>query len=90
MTAGDTPAKTLEAYTNVTGKAPMMPEYGMGFWQCKLRYWTQEELLSVAREYKKREIPLDVIVADFFHWPNQGDWKFDEEYWLIRQVWYRN
>lgn len=81
VTAGDTPAEIMEAYAGVTGKAPMMPEYGMGFWQCKLRYWTQDELLSVAREYKKREIPLDVIVADFFHWPNQGDWKFDTEYW---------
>lgn len=81
VTAGDTPAEIMQAYAEVTGKAPMMPEYGMGFWQCKLRYWTQEELLSVAREYKKREIPLDVIVADFFHWPNQGDWKFDQEYW---------
>lgn len=81
VTAGDTPAMIEEAYANVTGKAPMMPEYGMGFWQCKLRYWTQEELLGVAREYKKRGIPLNVIVADFFHWPNQGDWKFDREYW---------
>lgn len=81
VTAGDTPAMIEEAYANVTGKAPMMPEYGMGFWQCKLRYWTQDELLSVAREYKKRNVPLDVIVADFFHWPNQGDWKFDRDYW---------
>lgn len=43
----------------------MMPEYGMGFWQCKLRYWNQEQLLEVAREYKKRNIPIDVIVCDF-------------------------
>ena len=56
---------------------PMMPEYGMGFWQCKLRYQTQDELLKVAREYKRRGLPIDVIVVDFFHWPLQGDWKFD-------------
>ena len=42
---------------------PMMPEYGMGFWQCKLRYWNQEQLLKVAREYKERKIPIDVIVC---------------------------
>ena len=35
----------------------------------------------MAREFKRRGLPLSVIVADFFHWPNQGDWKFDEEYW---------
>lgn len=81
ITAGDTPAEIEEAYADVTGKVPMMPEYGLGFWQCKLRYQTQEELLEVAREYKRRGLPLDLIVIDFFHWPTQGDWRFDETYW---------
>ncbi|MGF7144383.1 alpha-D-xyloside xylohydrolase [Anaerotaenia torta] len=81
ITAGDTPAEIEENYADVTGKAPMMPDYGMGFWQCKLRYQTQEELLSVAREYKRRNLPISVIVVDFFHWPLEGEWKFDEEYW---------
>ncbi len=75
--AGDSPAQIEEQYADVTGKTPMMPEYGMGFWQCKLRYRTQEEVLAVAREYKKRGIPLDVIVVDFFHWTRQGEFKFD-------------
>lgn len=79
--ADDTPAKIVEGYGAVTGTVPMMPEYGLGFWQCKLRYQTQEELLSVAREYKRRNLPIDVIVVDFFHWPRQGDWKFDPTYW---------
>ncbi len=78
--AGDTPAQLVEQYAAVTGKPPMMPEYGMGFWQCKLRYRTQEELLSVAREYHRRGVPLDVIIIDFFHWTFQGDWKFDPKY----------
>ena len=81
ITAADTPAEIEHAYADATGKVPMMPEYGMGFWQCKLRYQTQEELLEIAREYKKRQIPIDVIVVDFFHWPKQGDWRFDETYW---------
>ena len=59
----------------------MMPEYGLGFWQCKLRYQTQEELLQVVRGYRMRDLPIDLIVIDFFHWPMQGDWKFDEKYW---------
>ena len=81
ITAGDTPAEIERAYADVSGKVPMMPEYGMGFWQCKLRYQTQDELLGIAREYKKRGIPLDVIVVDFFHWPHQGDFCFDPDYW---------
>lgn len=81
ITAGDTPSEIEEAYAAVTGTVPMMPEYGLGFWQCKLRYQTQEELLTVAREYKRRNLPIDLIVIDFFHWPKQGEWKFDETYW---------
>ena len=81
ITAGDTPAEIEEAYANATGKVPMMPEYGMGFWQCKLRYQTQDEIMEVAREYHRRGLPVDVIVVDFFHWPHEGDWKFDLDYW---------
>ena len=81
VVVGDTPAEIEEAYAAVTGTVPMMPEYGLGFWQCKLRYQTQEELLEVAREYKRRNLPIDLIVIDFFHWPKQGEWKFDPVYW---------
>ena len=81
VTAGDTPREIEETYAAVTGTVPMMPEYGLGFWQCKLRYQTQEELLEVAREYKRRGLPIDLIVIDFFHWAVQGDWKFDPTYW---------
>lgn len=77
ITAGETPAKIIEQYTAVSGRAPMMPEYGMGFWQCKLRYRTQEEVLNVARTYHEMGLPLDVIVVDFFHWTRQGDFKFE-------------
>ena len=80
ITAGDRPADISLAYAKATGFAPMMPEYGLGFWQCKLRYWNQEQLLSVAREYKKRGLPIDVIVCDFFHWPKMGDYRFDPEF----------
>ena len=81
VTTGSSPAQILRAYTAVTGRPPMMPEHGLGYWQCKLRYSTQEELLEVAREHSRRGIPLDVIVADFFHWPAMGDFRFEEEFW---------
>lgn len=81
ITAGDSPEEIVQRYMAVTGRPPMMPEHGLGFWQCKLRYQTQEELLSVAREYHRRGIPLDVIVADFFHWTQEGTWAFDPQYW---------
>ena len=81
ITVGDTPKDILENYTAVTGRAEMFPEDLMGLWQCKLRYRTQDEVLTVARQYQKEGIKIDQIVIDFFHWTYQGDWKFDEKYW---------
>ena len=80
ITAGDTPAQIEEAYARATGKSPMMPEYGLGFWQCKLRYYNQEQVLRIAREYKERGITPDVLIIDYYHWPRCGDWRFDPEY----------
>lgn len=79
--AGDTPAEVMKKYADLTGHAPKFPAWASGFWQSKLRYEDQEELLSVAREYKKRGIPLAAIVIDYFHWTEQGEWKLDPKYW---------
>jgi alpha-D-xyloside xylohydrolase len=81
ITAADEPAGLLRAYGEVTGRAPMLPDWAAGFWQCKLRYQTQDELLGVAREYKRRGLPLSVIVIDYFHWTRQGEWRFDPDDW---------
>lgn len=81
ITAGDTPAEIELNYSAAAGRTPMMPEFGLGYWQCKLRYRTQEEILAVAREHKRRGLPMDAIVVDFFHWTMQGDFKFEKRDW---------
>ena len=70
--AGDTPAEVMAAYADRTGHAPVFPAWASGFWQSRLRYEDQEELLTIAREYKRLGIPLAAIVIDFFHWPSRG------------------
>ncbi|MBO5270304.1 MAG: glycoside hydrolase family 31 protein [Clostridia bacterium] len=89
--AGDTPKEIVEAYMDSVGHAPVMPDYALGFWQSRLRYRTQEELLSVARKYKELGIPLSVIVVDYYFFPADGDWRFDEKFWpdpngMIREL----
>jgi len=79
--SGESFGVIMEEYANLTGHAPPFPEWAAGFWQSKLRYKSQEELLSVAREYKKRGLPICAIVVDFFHWTQQGDWMWDPEQW---------
>lgn len=91
ITAGDDPKELIGAYTDVTGRVPVMPEYGLGFWQCKLRYYSQEEVLRVAREYHRRGIPVDMLIIDYFHWPKCGDFRFEEEFFpdpegMIREL----
>ena len=78
---GGTPRQVSRALADLTGHAPVMPHWATGFWQSRLRYETQEDLLAVARRYKEENIPLSVIVCDYFHWTEQGDYRFDPAYW---------
>lgn len=79
FTTAPLPATILSRYADAVGHAPALPHWATGFWQSKLRYRTQEELLEVARRYSDEGIPLSVIVSDFIHWPAMGDYRFDTE-----------
>jgi alpha-D-xyloside xylohydrolase len=81
FTAAPTPAEILSRYADATGHAPDLPEWASGFWQCKLRYLDQDELMGVAREHKRRGLPMSVIVTDYFHWSAMGDYRFDAAEW---------
>lgn len=78
---GQSYAAIMERYADVTGHAPVMPYWASGFWQCKLRYQSQDELLTAAREFKRLGLPLSVIVIDFLHWKRTGDWRLDPAFW---------
>jgi alpha-D-xyloside xylohydrolase len=69
----------IGGYRHLTGKAPIVPKWAMGFWQSRERYHTQRELTDVVKEYRKRNIPLDNIVLDWQYWedPKWGSHEFD-------------
>ena len=67
--AGETMDEIVCGYRTLTGKAPVMPKWAMGFWQSRERYKTQDELLSTLAEFRKRQIPIDNIVQDWNYWP---------------------
>lgn len=69
----------IKGYRTITGKSQIMPKWAMGFWQSRERYKTQDELLDVLREYRKRNIPIDNIVQDWSYWPEDawGSHDFD-------------
>ena len=63
----------IAGYRELTGKAPILPKWAYGFWQSRQRYETQDQLLGVLHEYRKRGLPLDNIVQDWLYWP-QDQW----------------
>ena len=80
--AGDDPDNVISGYRTLTGKAPIMPKWAMGYWQSRERYKSQEELIGVVKEYRKRNIPLDNIVLDWSYWPvdSWGSHEFNPEF----------
>ncbi len=63
----------LSGYVDLTGHAPMLPKWAFGFIQCKNCYRTQDELLQIAGEFRKRGIPADVLVIDWLWFKEFGD-----------------
>lgn len=71
----------MRAYRHLTGEAPLMPRWMLGFWQCKERYASQEELMGVARKLRELKVPVDGIIQDWQYWPpgsnTWGSHRFD-------------
>jgi len=72
--------KIIASYRELTGQAPMFGKWAYGFWQCKNRYKSQEEILGVAKKYRELHIPVDDIVQDWFWWNRKGEFVFNKNY----------
>jgi len=70
--------KVIAGYRELTGAPPLFGKWAYGFWQCKNKYNTQEELLGVAHKYRQLHIPADNIVQDWFCWYTMGEPVFDK------------
>lgn len=85
--------EVIASYRELTGPAPMLPKWALGYIHCRERYHTQDELLENAQAFRKKGIPLDVIVQDWQYWGKHG-WNamyFDENRYpdpaeMVRQL----
>ncbi|MEO7989173.1 MAG: TIM-barrel domain-containing protein [Chryseolinea sp.] len=77
--AGNNADEVISGYRKISGKAPIVPKWALGFWQSRERYTNQKDLVNVVKEYRKRNIPLDNIVLDWQYWedPKWGSHEFD-------------
>ena len=79
--AGRATDEIYEGYRLLTGTTPMLPKAAYGFIQCKQRYSSQAEVLAVAKGYRDRHLPLDLIVVDWFYYTKMGEYDFDPKAW---------
>ena len=79
--AGKNTDEIYSGYRQLTGITPLMPKAAYGYIQCKQRYSTQEEMLAVARGYRERHLPADILVVDWFYYTKMGEQDFVPDKW---------
>ncbi|MDQ1913631.1 glycoside hydrolase family 31 protein [Paenibacillus sp. GD4] len=73
--------EVVSGFRTLTGRAPMLPRWAFGYAQSKERYKSQDELINVVKEYRERQIPIDMIILDWMSWTGNlwGQKSFDPE-----------
>lgn len=79
--AGDTYDDIFAGYKLLTGPTHMLPKAAYGYIQCKQRYSSQDEIMAVAKGYRDRHLPADVLVVDWFYYTKMGEFDMDPKYW---------
>ena len=79
--AGANTDEIYSGYRLLTGATPLLPKAAYGYIQCKQRYSTQDEVLAVAKGYRERHLPADVMVVDWFYYTKMGQMDFVPEQW---------
>jgi alpha-D-xyloside xylohydrolase len=79
--AGGNSDEIYSGYRLLTGATPMLPKAAYGYIQCKQRYTSQDEVLAVAKGYRERHLPADVLVVDWFYYTRMGQMDFVPEKW---------
>lgn len=72
--AGDSMDEVIAGYRDLTGEAPLYGKWAYGYWQSKEHYEDRKELLDIARQYRKRKIPIDNIIQDWDYWDGRENW----------------
>ncbi|SFA79175.1 MULTISPECIES: glycoside hydrolase family 31 protein [unclassified Bacillus (in: firmicutes)] len=77
--AGPSPKDVLEQYTYLTGRMPIPPKWAIGYHQSRYSYETEQEVRELAVNFKKKQIPLDVIYLDIHYMNEYRVFTFDKD-----------
>ncbi|MFD2162698.1 TIM-barrel domain-containing protein [Paradesertivirga mongoliensis] len=69
---GNNADDVIANYRNLSGNVPMLPLWAYGFWQCRERYTSGNHLVQTVEEFRRRKLPVDVIVQDWQYWGKYG------------------
>jgi len=78
-----TPDEIIATYRELTGQAPLMPDWALGYIHCRERFHSSAEILETANRFKQEQMPISMIVQDWQYWGKYG-WnamRFDEEFY---------
>ena len=75
----DSVAKIISSYTELTGKMEMPPLWSLGFQQCRYSYYPDSEVLTLAKTFRDKDMPADVIYLDIHHMEKYKVFTFDGE-----------
>ena len=77
--AGKNMDEVIAGYRTLTGRASLYPKWALGFWQSRERYKSSSEIEETLAEFRRRHIPIDNIVQDWFYWKEDqwGSHQFD-------------
>ena len=73
----------ISAYRKLTGEAPLMPRWALGYIHCRERFHSSEEILQTANRFRNEQLPVSVLVQDWQYWGKYG-WnamQFDEDHY---------
>lgn len=81
--AGPEAKDIMATYGQLTGTAPLFPKWAYGYIHCRERFKSSQEILDTAHEFRRRNLPVDVMVQDWQYWGKHG-WnamRFDETHY---------
>ena len=73
----------ISTYRKLTGEAPLMPRWALGYIHCRERFHSSEEILQTANRFRNEQLPVSVLVQDWQYWGKYG-WnamQFDEDHY---------
>ena len=75
--------EVIQQYRRLTGDAPLVPQWALGYIHCRERFHSQDELLTTAKRFREQQLPVDVMVQDWQYWGKYGwnSMQFDEEFY---------